>query len=180
MILDNFSETNNFWDFNPQFKIILKEFYNKDKSKHKEESSKIMWAIFLLNHPKSEFYYLEDKENLIAKNYLKNSKFKWDDYKDITDIVLQNVLTQAEKSLVNWETTLKKRDEFIHAQEFTLDYYNDDDKLVKGSADQLDKMLANTNKLYAEYFKIVKEIREEELAKARGNKIKSMSDSGEI
>ncbi len=73
-----------------------------------------------------------------------------------------------------------RRDDFIHEQEFTLDHYDDKGRLAKGSADQLDKMLANTNKLYQEYFSIVKELEQEELARSKGNKIKSMSDLGDI
>ena len=180
MVLDNFKEGNNFWEYNPQYMIIFKDFYNKDKSKNKEKSSTILWAIFLLIHPRSEFYNLPDKEVILARDFIKDTSFKWENYSDIIGKVEQISLSQAEKSLVSWDKTLKKRDQFIHAQEFTLDYYNEDGRVVKGSADQLDKMLANTNKLYQEYFKILKDLKEEEDKRGRGNKIKSLTDSGEI
>jgi hypothetical protein len=180
MILDNFKEEHSFWEYNPQFKIILKDFYSNDKSKNKDKSSKIAWAAALLVHPRSEFYNLPDKDIILARDFIKEKGFKWDDYKEVVDTIEDTILSQAEKSLVSWDKTLKKRDEFIHSQDFTLDDYNDDGRLVKGTADQLDKMLANTNKLYQEYFKIVKELKNEEEARSRGNRIKSLSDSGEI
>lgn len=180
MVLDNFKEGNNFWEYNPQYKIIFRDFYNEDKSKNKEKSSTIMWAIFMLIHPKSDFYNLPDKDVILVRDFIKDPKFKWDKYSHIVDKIETTILTQAERSLISWDTTLKKRDEFIHQQEFTLDSYNEEGRLTKGTADQLDKMLANTNKLYQEYFKILKELKEEDDKRGRGNRIKSLSDSGEI
>lgn len=180
MVLNNYREGINFWTANPQYITIFKKFYTEDKSKNKEKSSTIMWAIFFYIHPRSDFYNLPDKDVILARDFIKDKSFKWEDYTAIMDKAEESTLSQAEKSLVSWDKTLKKRDEFIHAQEFTLDNYNDEGKLQKGTADQLDKMLANTNKLYQEYFKIVKELKEEEDKRGRGNKIKSLTDSGEI
>lgn len=180
MVLDNFKEGNNFWEYNPQYKIIFRDIYNKDESKNKDKTSKIMWAIFLLIHPKSEFYNLPDKDVILARDFIKEKGFQWKDYQHLIDRIEETVLTQAEKSLISWDRTLKNRDEFIHSQDFTLDHYNNEGKIVKGTADQLDKMLANTYKLYQEYFKIVKELKNEEDARGKGNRPKSLTDSGEI
>jgi len=180
MILDNFKEEHNFWEYNPQYKIIFKDIYSADRSKDKDKTSRLMWGTLLLIHPRSEFYNLPDKDIIIARDFIKDKSFKWPDYQHIVDRMEEAILTQAEKSLVSWDRTLKKRDEFIHDQEFTLDNYNEEGRLQKGTADQLDKMLANTNKLYQEYFKILKELKNEEESRSRGNRIKSLSDSGEI
>jgi len=183
--LENYNETNNFWEYNPQYKIIFKDLYNKDKSKNKEKSSDLMWGLLLYIHPKSDFYNLEDKETLIARDIIKDTKFNWSKQRDLLKRLQEIILTQAEKSLVVWDETLKKRDEFIHSQEFTLDAYIEDpntgkQRLMKGTADQLDKMLANTVKLYDEYEKVRKLLLEEEQKKGRGNKLLSLSDSGDI
>lgn len=177
---DIFTEKDNFWEYNPQYVYIFNDFYNSDKSKNKEKSSKIMWAIYFRIHPKSDFYNLSDKDNIIKTKWLKDPTFNWDTYNNIIDLFKETSTTQAEKSLIEWDIMLKKRDNFMHGQDFTLDDYNDAGKLVKGTADQLDKMLANTSKLYAEYFKIQKELSEEEIVRGRGNKPLSMSDSNEI
>lgn len=182
MVLDNFKDGNSFWEYNPQYKALFRNVYDADKTKGREKSSKLMWGLFLCYHPKSEFYNLPNKEEVIAAKIFGEKKFDWGarEIVELKEIILESILTQAEKSLDRWNTTLKKRDAFIHSQEFTLDGYNEEGRLVKGTADQLDKMLANTNKLYQEYFSIVKELEEEELARSKGNKIKSLSDSGEI
>lgn len=179
-VIGSYKEGANFWEYNPQYKIIMSDVYSSDKSKNKEKSSLMMWAIFFLIHPRSEFYNLPDKHTILARDFIKDNSFKWEKHKDTIERVEEISLTQAEKSLVNWDMTLRKRDEFIHGQEFTLDNYNDDGRLQKGTADQLDKMLANTNKLYQEYFKILKELKNEEDSRGKGNRPKSLSDSGEI
>ena len=179
-VIGNYKEGANFWEYNPQYKVIMESLYSSDKSKNKERSSTIMWAIFFMVHPRSEFYNLPDKQTILARDFIKEPNFKWEKYKEVIDRVEEISLSQAEKSLVSWDKTLKKRDEFIHSQEFTLDNYNEEGRLVKGTADQLDKMLANTNKLYQEYFKILKELKNEEDSRGKGNRPKSLSDSGEI
>lgn len=180
MVLDSYNDGVNFWEANPQYKIIFRDEYNADKSKGKEKSSTLMWAFFFYVHPKSEFYNLPDKGDVLAKDFIKEKGFKWEHYGAMLDKIEEIILSQAEKSLVSWDKTLRKRDEFIHNQEFTLDSYTADGKLAKGTADQLDRMLANTNKLYQEYFKILKELKNEEDARGKGNKIKSLTDLGEI
>ena len=183
--LENYNENNNFWEFNPQYKVIFKDLYSKDKSKNKDKTSTLMWGLLLYVHPKSDFYNLPDKEELIAKDIFKDSKFKWEDYTDTIKKIKDITLSQAEKSLVVWDETLKKRDKFIHSQEFTLDTYIEDpetgrQKLLKGTADQLDKMLANTVKLYDEYTKILKQLTEEEQTKGKGGNPISLMDAGII
>lgn len=180
-ITEDFDIKNNFWEFNPQMKIIFKEVYSKDKSKDKIRSSDLMWGIFLREHPKSDMYNIPEKDILIANDIIGDSKFKWDDHSDTIQKVIEVCLSQAEKSLIEWDRTLRKRDKFVHAQEFTLDEYDEEtNRLRKGTADQLDKMLANTNKLYLEYFKIREQMFDEEKIKESGTKVMSEKASGLI
>lgn len=179
-IPDIIKDDDNFWEYNPQYKYILSDFYNKDKSKDKNKSSKIMWGIYFRVHPKSDFYRLPDKDTVIVTKWLKQPKFKWSSVENEEAIFIQSTLTQAEKSLIAWDDTMKKRDTFIHDQNFTLDEYDERGKVIKGTADQLDKMLANTSKLYGEYFKITKELSNDEIKRGKGKKPMSMSDADEI
>lgn len=180
-IVQNFDLSNNFWEFNPQMKIVFKDIYSKDKSKDKSKSSNIMWGIFLREHPESDMYNIPDKDELIANDIIGDSKFKWDDYTPVINRVIDVCLSQAQKSLIEWDKTLQKRDKFIHSQDFTLDYYDENtERLKKGTADQLDKMLANTNKLYQEYFKIREQMFQEEKIKESGTKIMSEKAAGLI
>ena len=70
---------NNFWDLYPDLKIIkeLNVFYTKDTSKKKETSSRTMWAIDFAYNPESRFYNIPKKLQVIASDFLKNDKFKY-------------------------------------------------------------------------------------------------------
>jgi hypothetical protein len=177
---DMIKPTDNFWEYNPQYAIILADLYDNDKTKNKLISSKIAWAIYFRHHPDSDFYNLKNRDEIIQTKWIKDTNFKWEDYQDTIELFVDSILSQAKKSLHNWDEMLRKRDAFIHNQDFTLDSYDENGKIVKGTADQLDKMLGNTHKLYSEYFKIRKELSDEELKRGKGNKPLSMSDSGEI
>lgn len=191
-IPDLFKGDENFWEMNPQYKYIFSEFYENDKSKNKEKTSRIMWAIFFRLHPKSDFYNLSNRDELIASKWLKDPKFKWSDYQDQLNLFSETILTQAEKSLNAWNETMAKRDQFIYSQEFTLDHYAVDSKgnnilsktgkliVEKGNVEQLDRMLANTSKLYQEYAKIQAELQKDEIKRGKANKPKSLSDAGEL
>jgi hypothetical protein len=180
-ITKNFSPTNNFWEFNPAFKIAkpFKQLYNSDKSRGKVNSSNIMWAIALCYYPKSDLYYLNDKEARVF-DMVKDKSFKLEDYKEHINEFIDMAVTQAEKSMADWENRMRDRDQFLKGVKYSLDYYDDFGKIKKGTADQLDRMAAQTHKLYQEYFKIKKDITEEQQAKGKGGKNKSLSDSGDI
>ena len=59
---------NSFWDEFPELKIpsTFNELYTKDKSKDKNKSSRIMWAIHLHSHPESKLSNLPDKEEVLV------------------------------------------------------------------------------------------------------------------
>lgn len=170
----------NFWELNPNFAIILDTIYNEDKTKGKVKSSEIMWAYYLVYHPKSDFYNLPDKKNLVANKFLKNSKFKWEDYKEAETAFRNIALTTAERSLVLWDELMEQRMDYLKSQKYYFDYYDKDGKLVKGTAEQLDKAFGATPKMYADYEKIQKSLKEEDYKTSRGNKIKSLTDAKEI
>ena len=187
-ITENYSPTNNFWKYNPQFLVIdpFKTFYSKDRSKNKKKSSDIMWAISFIHHPNSDVYNLKDKENRIAKDMLNaGDDFSWSKYSEIIDAFKDAVLSQAQESLVNWEKALKDRDNFLANQQyhFGIIEYGDDGlpiKEYKSNVKELDEMRGRTFKLYQEFFKIKKELEQEEVSRGRGQKIMSLSDEGAI
>jgi hypothetical protein len=180
-ITENFNLENNFWECNPQFKIVypFKELYNNDKSKLKKHSSNIMWAIALCYHPDSDLYNIKDKEVRVF-DMVKDDSFKLENYKQHILEFKDMTLTEAQKSLTAWDERIKDRDNFLKEQVYTFDAYTEEGKNIKGNAEQLDKMAANTYKLYQEYFKIKKELEEEKSQniKGKGGKNKSLTDSG--
>lgn len=166
----------NFWDINPEL-LIIKEFagyHAEDKSKNKEESSTIMWGIYYCYHPESRFFNLPTKLDVIETSFIKNPKFKWDSVKDIVIIYKNLVLSDAERALVNWAEIMNMRDTSIKELYAAALKEGDVDELVK-----IDKMLANTPKMFEDYKKIKKDYEEEKTLK-KGKRNKSLSDSGDI
>ena len=147
----------NYWAMNPIMKTIkiFNDLFESDKSKGKTSSSKLMWAIALYIDP-SEYNPWrttsnDDKKELIATDYLKNPSFNWEDPEilSLLDAYEDKCLTLAEKELVRFEKKLSQRGAFIDRTDYSLDEYNEETgKIVKGTADQLDKMMVNTSKIY--------------------------------
>lgn len=167
---------NSFWEVNSDL-IILDEFsklYYKDKSKDKQDSSKILWAIFYAYNPESKFFNYPNKQEVISQSFLKDPKFKWEDYKDLIEAYKNIVLTDAERALINWNEIMTMRDQSIKDLYKKAIEDSDTDELVK-----IDKMLANTPKMFEDYKKIKKDYEEEKVTK-KGKTIASLSDSGEL
>lgn len=167
---------NNYWDLNIEL-LLLEEFsifYNKDKSKHKEESSRIMWAINYAYNPESKFFNYPNKLEVLAKDFIKIPKFKWDTVKDVVGVFKNLVLSDVERSLVNWNEIMVLRDNSLKDLYRGAIKASDTDELVK-----LDKMLSNTPKMFEDYKKIRRDYEEEKTIK-KGKSIASLSDSGEL
>jgi hypothetical protein len=165
-----------FWDLNKEL-LLIAEFnslYTKDTTKNKEKSSKLMWAIYFAYNPESKFFNIPDKLNILAKDLLKESKFNWESCKDVINLYKSSVLTDAERALVTWGEIITMRDESLKTLYKAAIEDSDTDELVK-----LDKMLANTPKLFEDYKKIKKDYEEEKVTK-KGKHNKSLTEAGEI
>jgi hypothetical protein len=193
-MIDKYYKGNNFWEVFPEFRIIeeFSTLYNEDKSKNHEYSSNLMWAISFCLKKESPMYNLPNKWELAAKDIVFDYKLKWDKYDNIIMVFKQSQMTQAERSLLAWEELMFKRDKYLKEQEYYFDQYltnKDGDNVlsktgqfitVKGTADQLDRAFSTTPRMYSDYYKIKKEIDDDEIKRGRGNKVKSMSDTNEI
>jgi hypothetical protein len=138
----------NFWVANPNFTSVtkFKEWMDKDKSKDKRDSSQVMWAIVLLLDMNTSNIWRNlaevDKKLLIKEDFLKDKTFNWEDkqVKELIDEYTERLLTIAEKMLRNFNLKLIDRQKFI-----------DDTAYDMENADQLDKMMINTSKIYSQY-----------------------------
>lgn len=166
----------NFWEINSDYLLIseFKNLYDSDKSKDKTNSSKILWAIYFAYNPESKFYNIPDKLNILAKDFIKDSKFKWTSVKEVVDLYKSSVLSDAERALVTWGEIITMRDESLKLLYKQAIEAKDTDELVK-----LDKMISNTPKLFEDYKKIKKDYEEETVTK-KGKTIVSLSESGDI
>lgn len=180
-----YNQKSNFWEVNPEFTAInpFKKFYKADKDRTKIKSSNVMWAISLAYHPKSDLYYVDDKDVIIARDVcgIKESNIDgfWSEHKELVDFFMNMSLTQAEKSLLSWESRMKQRDQFLSEQSYTFGYVDEDGNEHKDNTKSFDDMQSKTAKFYEEYFKIRKELREEEIL-VKGKKEKSATAGGEI
>lgn len=177
----------NYWALNPIMKTIkvFREFYEQDKSKGKEKSSKIMWAIALYKDPNEANPWRNtseaDKKLLISEDFLRDKKFEWEDsvISSLISIYEEFCLTIAEKELVRYEKKLSQRGDFINETDYSLDEYDEDTgKVVKGTADQLDKMMVNTVKIYEQYDVIKAMISKEAGTYVKGGSKESAGESG--
>lgn len=150
-ILRNFNVDENFWEVNPAF-LTIKEFvkmHKSDKSKDKFHSSQKMWAIaYLIDpHPDNAWKNVseEDKIKLIKEDFY---NIKWEDYQDAIDSYREHCLTLAEKDFIRLQKKMHERQNFIDNTPYTLDTSNEEGKIIKGTAIQLDKMVVDTLKIY--------------------------------
>ena len=177
-LVNNFETGKNFWKVNPQLQTIgiFKEFFDSDKTRDKDSSSKIMWGIALVYDVESRFYNLpeEDKKRFIATDYLKDPKFPWDAYKEHIDFFLLNCTTQAERSLIEWDSKMQERSEFIRDTKYTLGTVNSKGYYSGGTATVIDAMLANTKKLYDQYRQVLEDLMKE---KGKGRTYGGASES---
>lgn len=196
-VVQNYSPKNNFWEFNPQFMEVplFKKLYKADRSNGKKQSSDLMWAITLIYHPKSDLYYLPNKEEKVSESILdlkpKSLDAFWADKKDLVDEFIAMATTQAERSLADWCEYMKKRDIYLKNTRYYFDEYKTDSDgnnvlsktgseiTIKGTAEQLDKAWLASKAMWADYDKIIKAVSEEESVEGT-KKIKSSTAMGEI
>lgn len=182
-ILNSFDTDKNFWMLNPQLKVMgaFKNVYETDKSKNKTDSSTLMWAIsFLLDSSEeNKFRNLsyEDKKYYLAKDFLKNEDFNWETHKEVIEFYRKTLLTAAQRNLIEWEEIMDMRSKSLKEwYKEALTY-----KSIETIA-ELDKLLSTTNKHYQDFAKIKKEFdaEAEAITRGAGNKIKSLTETGEI
>jgi hypothetical protein len=181
-MIDKYFKGNNFWDVCPEFRAIgiFSDFYDTDKSKGHSDSSNIMWAIAFCLRRESPMYNLPNKWLLAGKDIALDEKIDWSKYDGLISMFKQSHLSQAEQSLFMWEELMAKRDLYLKTQQYFFDHIGEDGKLVRGTAEQLDRAFSATPKMYNDFYKIKKEIEDEDIKRGRGSKILSPSDTNEI
>lgn len=188
----NWNPDLNYWDLHPTLKTIkvFRDYYEADKSKKKEKSSKILWAIALHIDPNEKNPWRNtnplDRKNLINIDYLQDPTFDWNNIQilELSNKYKELCLSTAEKSLVEFEEKLADRAKFISETKYTLDYYEENSKsgkltIIKGTADQLDRMMVNTAKIYDQLDIIKQQLAQETIDSiGKGGNVESAGESG--
>lgn len=173
-LANNFDIGSNFWKSNPQLTIggAFKDLYDLDKSKDKETSSRIMWAIAFMYDPDSKFANIptDKRAKIIEEDFLKIKNFSWDAYKAQVLMYLDCVLTPIERMALSMKKKLEERDKFLSETKYTVTLAKD-----------LDAIMSNTKKMY-EYYKMIMDdlTKEKSTTRARGNTMESAAEKGLI
>lgn len=186
-IIANWDTDENFWVLNPGFKSIkiFKELHDNDKSKKKAHSSLLMWAIALYTdmHEHNPWKNVIDSEKrlLISTDFLKNPKFDFED-REIVALIEEyetRVLTVAQKELRRFEKKLSQRGDFMETATYTMDWYDENGKVQKGTADQLDKMMVNSGRIFDQLSDIKAKLDKEDAeGNLRGGAAESAGETG--
>ena len=159
----NWNTDENYWSLHPQMKTIkaFRDLYERDKKKGKNESSTMMWAIALLVDPHEQNPWRNtnplDRAKLIAEDYIGDEEFPWedDDIQLLIETYKEHSISVAERALLQIEKKIADRAKFLDSTSYSMDTYNDETgKIEKGTADQLDKMMVNTVKIYEQMDKV--------------------------
>ena len=154
-----------FWEVNPEVKFTepFSTFYNKGKSK--KETSKIMWAIFLLcdvSSPKMRLRH-DEKINDIKKFFLKDESFSFDKYKDLIDAYPKVVMTKIARELKSWNDKIEQRQAYMESIEYGPRTF-----------EMLDKMMVESKKIWDAFSLVKKEFDTQNIeTRARGGREES-------
>jgi len=150
-----------FWEVFPYMKEVglFRKLYLADRSENKNKSSKTMWYLAMTKDIDSEFYSMsksEQEDSLFDTLGLNVIKFVGN--QEELDLLLNAfedfIDTPLSADVRALENKMKERKLFIQNTQYTLDAYEEGldgkQKLVKGTAPQLDKMVTDTKKLHEE------------------------------
>tara|TARA_E500000305_G_scaffold110565_1_gene118946 strand:+ start:2204 stop:2725 length:522 start_codon:yes stop_codon:yes gene_type:complete len=173
MILNGFDIEANFWKLNPQLRIPLPfaAIYKQDKSKSKSKSSQVMWAIALLVDPDSKFSNISynNRQSMIAKDYLKDEKFNWSGYKEAIVFYERSLISPAKRQLMVWEKKMDEKTLYLD----TLTY--------EDNADTIEGLLKTNVKLFEDYERLLKLVdKENNEGSTKGGAEESASEKGLI
>ena len=186
-IVGTYDHELNFWEMHPLFLTVpeFKKLHGRDRSAGKNKSSLIMWALVIVYDTGDDnpFRNLSTEDRLveIATNILEKPNFEWEKYDYVKDKLIPMLTTPAQRQRDDLYAKMDERGKFIRETSYSWDRFeevNGKNKLVKGTADQLDKMITASVKLYDDLSRIDKLIRMDDAKES--NKELSESEEGLI
>ena len=148
-------------DLEPAFKHLKKNY--------KLNASKVIWALIMDFHPKSLYKNLDSgvRRAILSDEYL-GFELDWEKHSSDIELLKKFILTKPEQYLVAWEQKLDERQQFIASKPYDSSTY-----------EMLDKMMANTDKMWKQYMVCLKDVEDEE-ATTLGGAQESLSEQGII
>jgi hypothetical protein len=156
----------NIWNLCPQLKSSFPDLYRNDKSAGKAKSSSLLWGVFLITDPKSVYntgipMAWGDKIREVSKHHFGDEKYYDSNKKVIDDLIERwNFLRGTSAMRKQYHAMLKKMDEKA--------VYLDSLKYDENTAEDIDKMMLNQEKLFKQMKEIETIIKEEDAANVSG------------
>lgn len=178
-----------FWEVFPYMKEVglFRKLYLADRSENKNKSSKTMWYLAMVKDIDSEFYSMsksEQDDSLFDTLGLNVVKFVGspEDLDILLNAFEDFIDTPLSADVRALENKMKERKLFIQNTPYTLDAYEEGfdgkQKLVKGTAPQLDKMVTDTKKLHEEIRSLRDALKSAQSEQGKGGRKDSFLENG--
>ena len=156
-VLEAYEPRASFWEAHPQFKKLglFAEFYKKDVSNKRWNSSNIMWGIaFLVDNSKYNRFRNfpeEERKKLIKEEIINKESFSWKRYEKYIKFYEEVELSPLKRNLRILRKKMDERMKFIEETSYNV-----------ANAKELDSIISNTDKLFDLMLKLEKQIEKEE------------------
>ena len=174
-LIQNWDASNNFWKLHPQFLTggPIKEMYEADKSKGKEESSKIMWCIAIIYDNASVYsnWSIKDRVKFAENEILKKEGIiTKSEYRPIINFYESLQDTPALRQLKEWERIMDEKSEMMRTMKYNL-----------ANWETIESMLTSNSKLYKELERIKMDLDKEGTGtRTKGGSEESLTEQGAL
>jgi hypothetical protein len=187
-LIHTFTPESNFWEEHQEMRVAgpFKLLYNSDRSTNKMHSSKMAWCIVIIWDTASKYYRMpedgpDNKIDLIFNEYYDKPGYYGLNKKKVDELkafYIRMQDTPARRTLREIEMKLEERTRFMAGEQYTLGICNERGSWVGNTATILDKMLADTKKIYDLYEQAKADVEKENAkdGKVKGGGNLSLSD----
>lgn len=140
-----------FWEQNPELQYLT-PFAELIKEEGKEYSSKIMWALYMVEDPNSKLFRMPKAERIkeVEANYLEGKKIDWKKHHKLIAQYGKLCMSPTKRMYKTW---VEKYDELTAYIE-TLKFGRDDEALLK--------VFTQASKIWSQLTIVEKALQEEE------------------
>jgi hypothetical protein len=111
-----------FFDQNPEW-LYITECIELIEREGRPRASRIMWSIYMIEDPESLFYRIpiDLRRGEVAKNYLKEPSFSWDNYKSQIAVYIYMAIPKDTRLWKQWEDKVDELTKYMTSLEFGTD-----------------------------------------------------------
>lgn len=173
--IKEFLDKESFWKLYPGLEYIpeFKEIHDRDKSKNKMDSSKVMWAIaYLVDNSEANTYNgysIDERKEVLKANFLNQPLLNWDTHSNRIEKFKEWCRTPEEKTLAEFDELMEDRKKLIKDKNYE-------------SAASLDKLVKTYDIIVKtrQGLKSLAEDSNETGERVEGGKKRSLNEKGDI